>query len=376
MNTIQLYNANKTLVDSSGNLYNSNLPPLTFGFTVFGLENHAQYYTKANLVTINGTTVETDFVRFYTNYETVPEKTSFTATLDSCNGYVNLHSGMICNITGESNPEIPTYIGGTKIDLRSAVADINEVDEFGVANAKWAKWNHDLFTIPKSFLLRLWFYPARQPFEVIRLCNNTNTSYLTVSLRRDTTQDYISIRTDNGTTKDIPLNMFCNGNTKMFLWIKIIESSWTVQLSVLETEATVLDWNDTLNNNISFNVTSDVTFVGETYESFTPSSDNFEELSDEFTTVIVGNGVFDHMNVTKDTTISYTTDFPSWTDDTVLNVDFNNSIVASPHYSKLVLKRRDDTLLTWLNLSELEVQPNIATYINFNDSFIPTGIKQ
>ena len=373
---IELYNTNKVLLSSSGNMYNTNYPPLIFNYSIFGLENHSQYYVKASIVTINGTVTQTEMIRFYTNYDTIPEKVTLEATLDSCNGYVNLKSSDIFNIVGESNPDPLKYLLSKQADLRNATADIN-IEQY----AHWAKWNHDLFIVPTDFLLRMWFYPARQPFEIIKLSNDDGTTYLTVSQKRGSTQDYLSIRTDNGTIKDIALGDFCNGNTKIFLWIKVTGSTWDIQFAILETRATNIEWDNRLSCTIAYNVTSDITWStqsgAEPYETFTPSSDAFQPMSGEVTKILIGNGIFDHLNITKDTSISYTTNLPTWDDNSIVDINFNNNLNATPHnYNKLVLKRKDATLLNWMNLSEVDVLDNVRTYIDFNDSFIPTGITQ
>ena len=368
---INVYNGSNLLIGSSGNLYNSDYPPLSFGYDVFGLDNHSQYYVQGIVVTVNGTIVQTNKIIFYTNYGTIIDETTLTATLDSCNGYVNLHSSIVSKICGESSPSPLEYIfNGRMANLRNATADINIPDY-----AFWAKWDK-LFTIPKDFILRLWFYPARQPFEIIRLSNSDDSSYMKINFRRDTTQDYLSIRTDNGGIEDVPLGLHCNGNTKIFLWIKVIENNWDVQFEILSSNTTILEWNAN-NNNLQYNVTSDLTYVGTTYETFTASASNYVDMSDEFTSVIIGNGVFDHMNITTDTTITYSNVIPEWNDKDVLNIKFDGDLTnGSPNYTKLVLKRKDATLLNWMNLSEIDVSYNVPTFINFDDSFIPTGVEQ
>ena len=90
--------------------------------------------------------------------------------------------------------------------------------------------------------------------------------------------------------------MFCNGNTKIFLWVKVVDNNWTVQHNILESAITVLNWNDS-NDNIPLNTTSDVHYVNETYETFTPSANNYQPMSDILTNIVVGNGVIDHMNI-------------------------------------------------------------------------------
>ena len=367
---IELYNNNDVLIDNSGNLYDSNYPPLTFSHTIFGLENHAQYYVIGRVLTVHGTTISTR-VSFRTNYNTIEDENELVATLNSCEGYVNLLSNKIGNIKGISNPDPVIYINHEMADLRSTVADIN-IPEY----AYWAKWDK-VFTIPHDFLLRLWFYPARQPFEVIRLSNADETSYLKVNFRRDTTTDYLSIRTDNGTRKDLSLGTICNGNTKVFLWIKVVDDVWDVRCDVLSTTSTILDWN-TNTDNIPYNVTSDLTYGGESYETFSPSTDRFFATSDRFTTVIIGNGVFDHLNVTRDVSLPYSTIIPLWDKEhDILSIKFNDNLISEgENYTRLVLKRKGDNN-NWMNLQDIHIQGwNDEAQIDFNDAFIPTGITQ
>ena len=279
---------------------------------------------------------------------------------------------MVGKIEGESNPTPLSYLYGNKVaDIRNAcpVLDLPDLSH-------WAKWNK-LFTIPNNFLLRAWFYPASQPYELIRLTNADGSSYMKMTFRRDSTTDYICIRTDNGGVKDIPLGVLCNGNTKVFLWVKVVDNVWDVRVQVLGTATTVFEWNSD-NNNIPYNTTMDITWLTESFESYTPSADNFVAMSGEFTSVIVTNGAFDHLNITKDTDIAYSNIIPDeWTDKDILNIKFNGDLKnGSPNYTKLVLKRKDETLLNWMNLSEVSVGYNEFSFINFDDSFIPTGITQ
>ena len=367
---IEVYNNNNIIISNSGNLYNSDYPPLSFSHDIFGLNNHSQYYVIGTVVTINGTIVQTNKILFYTDYNTIIDHNTLTATLDNCNGYVNLHSSIISNIRGISNPDPLSYIDDKEADLRNAVADLN-IPQY----AFWAKWN-SMFTIPTNFLFRMWFYPARQPFEIIRITNDDDTSYIKINFRRDSTTDYLSIRTDNGTVKDLSLGTICNGNTKIFLWIKVVEDVWDIRFEILDTDTTIMEWNNT-HNNIPYNVTSDTTYIGESYESFTPSADNFVALSSELTSVIIGNGVFDHLNISNDTDIVYSSDIPDPVDSDILNIGFNGNLNNTPNYTKLVLKRKDSTLLNWLNLSEIDITDyNTPYFINFDDSFIPTGVTQ
>lgn len=367
---IQLYNANNVLISSSGNMYNSTFPPLNFNYTISGLENHSQYKLVGTVVTVNGTIV-TKEVRFYTNYGTIIIDTDLTATLDSCNGYINLHSSKVYNLVGTSRPDPADYINNKMIDLLCP-PDI-ETENY----SKWVKWNGAL-TIPTNFLFRVWFYPAKQPYHIAMLKDEFDEHYIDIIFNRGASEDYITIDTDSGTHIDTSIGTHCNGNTKIFLWVCVVDDVWTVRTDVLETEATSIVWEDTPNNNIQYNVDSDIAWGSEPLGIYTPATDTYAILPTEMKELKIGNGIFDHLNITTDTSLTYDTSIPTWNSDTILNVDFNGNLSnnGAPYYTKLVLKRKDDSILTWLALSEINIVDNVEAYIDFNDSFIPTGTRQ
>ena len=370
---IQLYDANGLLVESSGYLYNSTIPPLTFNYFISGLNNNARYSVSATVVTINGTVV-TKKATFHTDYGTIASTGVLEATVDSCNGYINLRSSMLTNLIGFSNPDPAKYIDNEEIDLVCPTATID--DE---VYSSWAKWDKGLI-VPSNFLLRVWFYPARQPFKVIELTDGDNgIESLTISFQRSSTSDYLSIRTAGGTVIDKDLGTFCNGNTKVFLWLCISDSTWTVETEILETLPTVINWNNTSSATLPYNVTSDVPYMGESYGTFVPSSPIYHALADNLYTLKFGNGIFDELDITTDTTIPYTTDIPDYDGTTIISLSFKGNLDNNvPHYDKAILKRKDsNSLFTWIDLQEIEItESNVPYYIDYNDSFIPTGLKQ
>lgn len=371
---IELYNANNVLISSSGNLYNSTSPPLVFSTTISKLENHSQYHVVGKIVTIEGTICEYS-VRFYVDFGTVITDTDLTATIDSCNGYINLRSTMVSNISGKTNPTPATYINNKMIDLLCA-PDIN-LPSAKENLAKWVKWDEGLL-VPTNFLFRLWFYPAKQPYHIAMFKNSHTNDYLNITMNRSATEDYITIDTSNGTHIDKGLGMHCNGNTKVFLWICVIDDVWTVQTQILSTVTTVLEWEDTEHNNIPFNTDADIPWNSEPLGDYIPSTNTYSPLPVEMDMLKIGNGIFDNLNLSKDTTIPYSTTVPTWETKTILCINFNGNINnnGAPHYTKLVLKRKDESLLTWIPLYEIEVVGSQSTYIDFNDSFVPTGVEQ
>ena len=379
---INLYKSNGALISSSGNLYPPTTGAITFNYKVNNLQNNTNYKVKAVLETINGTVCETNLIPFTVSYTELPNENELIATVDSCEGYINVRSSIISRLIAESHPDPLTYINDdTMADMINTVTDIN------IPNyATWARWRE--LEVPTNFLLRAWFYPSRQPFEVIRLTNseygdlNSATVYLTVTFNRSSTTDYLSIRTNNGTVIDLPLNVFCNGHTKVFLWVNVVGNTWDARVAILETEPTILDWTDAPNSaesntNIPYNITTDIVWGGEAYGTFTPSTSVYNTITGQITTVMAGNGIFDEINISTDTSLPYTTDQPIMTPQTLLKVDFNGTIGSDSNITRLLLKRRDDTLSDWINLVDINnITYGQPVYINFNDSFVPTGIEQ
>lgn len=369
---IRLYNNNDVEIQNSGNLYSTNTPPINFSYTVNNLQNDTQYKIKATAMTIDGTVVHTSLITFNVNYNTVPSTDSISAVLDNCNGYVNIQSNVIVEMGVESNPDPLIYIDNEKADLVNPVITLDKLNY-----TSWAKWYG--LTIPTNFLLRLWFYPARQPFDIIRLKNDADTSYITISFKRSSATDYLSIRADGGISNiDVPLNVFCNGDTEVFLWLKIVDGVWDVRATVLEKENTVLNWNDNSNNNVEYNITTDIKWGNEDYGDFTPTTTVTSELEHNLSSVIIANGIYDHLNITTDTSLEYDTSIPSaYTPQTLLNVGFNGTIGSDSNYTRLLLKRKDETMEDWLNLCDINDIPiGVPTYIDFNDSYIPKGVEQ
>lgn len=371
---IDLYSSNNVLISSSGNLYNINTPPINFTYNLNGLNNNSSYKLVGTVTTIEGTVV-TKTSNFTVHFSTVVTTDTLTAEVFNCDGYINLQSNTIVKVTVASNPNPLVYIDNEKADLLCAPSNLSTLSGATYNNTSWAKWSG--LVIPQNFLFRAWFYPARQPFDCIRIINNNSSTYVYVSLKRRSTMDYLSIDSNSGTKIDIPLNMFCNGNTKVFLWMKVIGTSWDVQVDILETTSTKLDWNSTSTNNIKYNVTSDIAWKSESKGTFTPRTTTYNAINNTLTTVIVANGIFDHLNLTLDTNISYTTDVPQKTQQTLLNIDFNGSISSSiSNYTRLLLKRKDDTTSDWINLVDMSIPTGIPTYIDYDDKFVPKGIEQ
>lgn len=88
---------------------------------------------------------------------------------------------------------------------------------------------------------------------------------------------------------------------------------------------------------------------------------------DNITTIRLTNAIFDHMNITKDTSLEYNTTVPTdWNYDTVLDVDFEGNLNASnvefeiSQISALKVKRRKKGELNWFTLKTINIDGDVS----------------
>lgn len=375
---INYYDTNNNLISTSGNLFNSNTPPVVFEYPLKNFENNKTYRVQAEGITVNGTPITTGLISFHTNYETIENGSELYLTMDSCNGYINVRSAPVISALegeNESNPETLSYIekeDDAMVDLTSVVGDLDIENSY----SPWIRW-YDITPISNAFLFRLWFYPARTSFKVAEIVSTDESNRVTITFNRGRTEDYLCIRTTDGTQIDKGLGIICNGNTKVFLWLKVISSTWDVQTEILENSTTIFDWNNS-NDNANYNMSTDINYVGEEYGSYVPKRAVYRTLSGAFDSVIIGNGIFDELDLSININKPYSSDIPQKDISSVLFVRFNHDIEndAPTGYTKATLQRKDNSIITWFNLSDIEISSDVPTEIDYNDYIIPSGIKQ
>ena len=367
---IYFYDASDNLISSSGNLFNNNYPPIVFNYRLKSFENNKTYRIKAEGSTINGTTMTTGVVTFSVSYQTVDNEGELYLDMDSCNGFINV----ISTVQGENshNPTILSYISDEMVDLTSVVGEVDIENN----SSSWIKW-YDLSPVSNALLFRLWFYPARVSFKVAEIISVDETNHVTITFNRGRTQDYLTITSNDGTRIDKELDVICNGTTKVFLWLRVVGNTWDIQTEILEHTDTILEWNNN-DNNISYNITSDVNYVNEEYGSFVPRRNVYRALSGIFDKVVIGNGIFDTLDLSINAERPYSSEMPQRDISAVLYVNFNGSIDnhAPVSYTKALLQRKDDSMLTWFDLKEIDISETVPTQVEYNDYLIPNGIKQ
>ena len=153
---INLYDASKGLLSTSGETYVANgTPPYTGSYLFSGLENAATYYIEIVATTINQTVITTGLYNFTVKYER-PDIFTLMELVNNCNdGYITISSNIIL-IEGEGNPDPPKYINGQEVDLTD--------------KDSWVKWENG-YNITGDFLARVWFRNPNPHSTLIKYSN-------------------------------------------------------------------------------------------------------------------------------------------------------------------------------------------------------------
>jgi len=112
---VTLYDISKTQLSTSGLLYDTDSPT----YKITGLSDNTQYYIRAEGTTLRGMSMDTGYILISVDYVTP----STYATVQLENVPLQGSVQVTCNIKtidGTSNPETPTYIDSTKVDLTTS----------------------------------------------------------------------------------------------------------------------------------------------------------------------------------------------------------------------------------------------------------------
>lgn len=115
-------------------------------------------------------------------------------------------------------------------------------------------------------------------------------------------------------------------------------------------------------------------FIGYNFFSGPNALDSAPSMVGNITETELSNAIFDHFNVTRDTSIAPTMDKPlEWTYDTVLNVDFDGTTNAGnldyilQQISGIKIKRRIKGAFDWLTLKYIDISSLEDLSFTFND---------
>ena len=123
-------------------------------------------------------------------------------------------------------------------------------------------------------------------------------------------------------------------------------------------------------------------FVGYNFFSDGNALDPAPSSVDNITNVTLTNAIFDHFNVTRNTSIEPTTSIPTqWDFDTIMDADFAGNIDAGnvnfliEQISAIKIKRREQGSFNWLTLKTIPVNTVEDLTFIFNDMLNKYGVQ-
>lgn len=204
-----LFNSSRELISTSGVKYGQSIIEHRFS----GFEDNRRYYVELSGITINGTKITTGQIEFSVEYVNPNLFALLTLDNDCQNGFINA----MCNIViieGESNPSLPIYIDGEKIDLRQ--------DGFYVY---WDKG----FSINDDFTLKLWGIDFKNN-KKISVLTNAQGGKIDVITRMFNGETFVELyATDNG----VPYYCYSNEineTDNLFIWIRRINNLYSIKI--------------------------------------------------------------------------------------------------------------------------------------------------
>lgn len=193
--TFTLYDSSQTQLSTSGMKYvGTSASTVTVTYDFLGLEDDTVYYIRATGHTVEGTELDTGYIRFTTDY-VQPSSYSILNLTNNCDeGYI-VFTSLAIDIEGTSYPETPTYTTDG-IDL--------------TADGSYVTY-HDGYEISGNYTVKIWVKNPTIGADLLTL-ENADGDVVTVSYIQDpdddtkviavlTASEYL-IYTDSITTPD------------------------------------------------------------------------------------------------------------------------------------------------------------------------------
>lgn len=367
-----LYDINGNILSESGILRSTDAPPFQLSYQVFGFDNDTNYKIQVDGVTVNGTIIKSELIDFNVRFE-FPTVFTEIDLENRCNeGYVQFRSNLVF-IDGTSNPNPPIYIDDNAVDLSKM--------------GSWVEWLQG-YEIPSNFTLQMWLKPVLLG-EFCKLWNNSDLNkYIQINLRRSflngetVLKDYIEvygINNGNYVLQHSNTVDMLNNLSDIIVWIKKVNNTWEVILDVTSHEDNVLNWNpvDLTESNVVYNKITNLIWLNKGTEDVV-----LQNHTSDINTIFpinntkISNGVFDHINITRDTTHSYSPVKPPWTYYTILESTFNNTInggntnILLSQLEAVKIKRRLKGSFNWITLKEIPINTIEDLNISYQDSYV------
>ena len=317
---IELYTSG-SLYATSDELYDSSAPPNIL-YWEFDLENDKTYTLVGRVTTEYGTVVTTT-ISFNVSYSS-HTGTYFYAYADNCTGEVIIQSEPIVATDSGLTPSFHGMVDGTSSDFITYndsfyinLVSLDGIDSLYNSSQTYANVSWSLMEI-HNFTFFIKVIPALINNEIARFTNAYSgyNKYISISVNRGDTQDYVSIRTNNGTIIDKGIGVFCNDYTSLLITLRMLDGELSLEARLANEGSSrtlpILDWNNNNNNNVYYSMATDIVFRGEGGGSFVPNSTVINKITDTFTTLTIGNGLYSTIILSASPYIELTGNDPSY----------------------------------------------------------------
>ena len=375
--SVNLYSSSGQLIKNSENMYSSDTPPITFNYTIGGLENNTIYKVQVNATSVNGTLTSSALVSFDVIYSRPALYSSFDITNKCNDGYVQLHSNIVI-VNGISNVDPMIYIDNSRADIRFPW--------------EYIKWNQG-YGVAQDFIISLWVKPTwtYRFFEMSPSNEPTVNGYIMKFVREipygeTTVKDYFELYG----YKDSVLTVYQRSNyvdimttnDYVLVGVKKVGTTYILVLQVItKGDTDSITWNDS--NNVEYNTMTDISWENETYTSgiqptlLNGDMDSIFPCND----VMVYSEIYDNLDITKDVTKTISSTMPEWDYNTELDCNFNNNInggntnMLLSQLTAIKIKRRLYGTYDWLTIYEKDINTIDDLLITTQDPYIPVGQK-
>lgn len=407
--TFYIYDATLKELDNK-TFYNSATgSPVTFNYEYKGFVDNENYYIRVVAYTINNTEIEIPSTSFRVDYLFEDAYFNIEAKNYANGGYVHIYNN-VSEIDGEvvdynNNIVRPTYIGDTYVVLTDNKLYFNEGYQI----------------ISNSFVKQKWWFPVRLGTTTLFYNDKTNGEigdYLSVELKRglknNICYDYLEVTqydANNNIIKRKTSNLLAPLNQLLQVksFISVIDNDITVELAyanvsssaewngdstiILDGAMTNLQWlgesgNDTqsyididnLQSNVEWGCLTNMFWADEA------QADALVEYDDDTTInsvyyyhTMLANGIINEFYVTRDTTVTMLSTFPTWDSMTIMLCDFNNNVTAGnilwvqENVNKIKLKRKKTNGGQYVTIYEKNITNASDLLLDYRDYFVPSG---
>lgn len=373
---VVLYNNSETVAQTGSNQYNTSAPPFTLQQTFSGMENNTSYYIEAFGVTVNGTEFNTGKISFSVVIQS-PEIFSQLTLEDKCkSGYTQVTSNVVL-VDGTSNPTPPEYINNN-----TAVYVDNMTN--------YVEWSQG-YSVPDNWVIKIFMSPySLGTFFTMNYNGDTKNRYDIKWVREIPYGETVGkdcfelvgylngVQTVLAKSNTVDI---MNNTSECVVWIKKVGTVFTLTLAVTSQTSNHIYWNGS--SNVVYNRITNLQYKNEKYKQgtqFTPTYGNMDSIL-EFTDTKLTNGIFEHINITKDTSVTFNTNIPTWDYYTILNCTFDGNInggnvnILLTQLSSIKIKRRAIGETSWVSLTNIPISSySDLQNLTYQDSLCAAGI--